>query len=1086
MADAADIVIRVRAEGIQNAETALRRLQAAGVRVETVSSRMENGFQRAATSADAFHHAISAIYTVMTVTTLTTYVGGLAKLSDAWLDVTNKLANANSANEQMVDIQERVFGIAQRTRTSLEATSTLYARMERSLNQYGVTGKQVAQITETINKAMIVSGATTAESTAAIIQFSQGLQSGVLRGDEFRSVMEQAPRLGKMIADGLGVGTAGLRQMANAGQLTADVVINSISKAASTINDEFARTIPTFSQRMEIANNNLIKFAGTSTSVQTVVNSMGAVIETATDHLTLLSNTAIGVAAIVGGRMITALAAQIAAFIKLNAIQASSSAINIKTVDSITRSAVARYNEAQATLAQVAAERTKIQAALQANQTYYKGIATLNAYMQNTRQVREATEAVAIAQTTMQARMAAATVASRVLTVTMTGLRTVMGLMGGPVGVVTLAAAAWFMWSQNSKQAVQDAQNLASSQEDLKNKLKETTLEQQRALSVQLQRAAITLDEQIAAENRELAELKNRLSTVTRYQAEATEGTSEYNRLTKDRKELEGDVAIKIGEISTLEQKAQQVKSNLTTVLNNLTAAVMGHTDALKAENEQLSINISSAAGRSQELVSAIQAQNNELDVAQLKMSGHARQASILKDAQTALGKKYKENEKFIKNYISGHADATAVLTDEQQGLVELLNLSGKNYDAQKKIHEQQEKERQNKKDNKAAARYAEQWDKAYERVEARGATGLQRLNLQQEAEVRAIRDKAERAKASEEELQNALLAIQRKYDLKRAELAEQYKPGVAMVRAYKEAQQEINQLLEAGLLTEQQAYTARLNLQADYYTKRAQMQSELNPAGQAADQEAAELATLKSQYETAIELATGKEEQLTAIKENYERIRHDIQLKYAQKQMLAQNQTAMAYIESLSSMAGSMTTIMAAAGDDASGAYRVMFALSKSFSIAQSMLSITTALSQVLADPTALTPMQKMANYATIAAAGANIISTLSSVALTGMAHDGIANVPEEGTWLLNKGERVLSPQQNADFTNFMKGQSNTGNNSGGGVIINQNFNIQGNGDAALKSAVQQAARDGAQQGYNMVLQDFANRGSIRKLALG
>ncbi|MCU6209440.1 tape measure protein, partial [Enterobacter cloacae] len=112
-------------------------------------------------------------------------------------------------------------------------------------NQYGVTGRQVAQITETINKAMIVSGATTAESTAAIIQFSQGLQSGVLRGDEFRSVMEQAPRLGKMIADGLGVGTAGLRQMANTGQLTADVVINAISKAAGTIEDEFGRTMTT-------------------------------------------------------------------------------------------------------------------------------------------------------------------------------------------------------------------------------------------------------------------------------------------------------------------------------------------------------------------------------------------------------------------------------------------------------------------------------------------------------------------------------------------------------------------------------------------------------------------------------------------------------------------------------------------------------------------------------------------------------------------------------------------------------------------------------------------------------------------------
>ena len=601
-----------------------------------------------------------------------------------------------------------------------------------------------------------------------------------------------------------------------------------------------------------------------------------------------------------------------------------------------------------------------------------------------------------------------------------------------------------------------------------------------------MQRAAITLDEQIAAENTELAELKNRLSTVTRYQAEATEGTSEYNRLTKDRKELEGDVAIKIGEISALEQKAQQIKSNLTTVLNNLTAAVMGHTTALKAENEQLNINISSAAGRSQELVSAIQAQNNELDVAQLKMSGQVRQASILKDAQTALGKKYKENEAFIKNYISGHADATAVLTDEQRGLVEFINLSGKNYDAQKKLHDQQEKERQGKRDNKAAVRYAEQWDKAYERVEARGATGLQRLNLQQEAEVRAIRDKAEKAKASEGQLQNALLAIQRKYDLKRAELAEQYKPGVAMVRSYKEAQQEINQLLEEGLLTEEQAYIARLNLQADYYTKRSQMQSELNPAGQAKDEEAAKLAELKAQYETAIELAEGNEEQLTAIKENYERKRYEIQLKYAERQMMAQNQTAMSYIESLSSIAGSMTTIMQAAGDESSTTYKAMFAMSKAFNIAQASLSLSSALAQVLADPTAVTPAQKLANYATIAAAGASLISAISSATLTGMAHDGISNVPSEGTWLLNKGERVLSPQQNADLTSFMRQQSQGGTNSSGNVTIQQHIIVQGNGDAALKQAMQQAARDGAEQGYNKVLQDFANRGSIRKVALG
>ena len=360
MADAADIVIRVRTDGVAGADAALRRLQQTGVRVETVSARVENGFRRTAQSAEFFHTSVSAVNTVMTATAILAYVGGLAKLSDAWTDVTNKLANANSAHEGMAVIQERVFNIAQRTRTSLESTATLYARMERSLSQYGVTGKEVAQITETINKSMIVSGATSAEATAAIIQFSQGLQSGVLRGDEFRSVMEQAPRLGKMIADGLGVGTAGLREMANTGKLTADVVINAISRASGTIDEEFGRTMPTFAQRWAMATNNVERFAGTSVQVQSVVKAMGDGVELLSNNLGTLTTIVTGVVAAVGGRMLAALGSQVVAMIRLSAVQASSSAINIKMVDAITRSSVARYNEAQATLAQVAAERTRI------------------------------------------------------------------------------------------------------------------------------------------------------------------------------------------------------------------------------------------------------------------------------------------------------------------------------------------------------------------------------------------------------------------------------------------------------------------------------------------------------------------------------------------------------------------------------------------------------------------------------------------------------------------------------------------------------------------------------------------------------
>ena len=1081
MADAADIVIRVRTDGVAGADAALRRLEQTGVRVETVSSRVENGFRRTAQSAEFFHQSVSAVNTVMTATAILAYVGGLAKLSDAWTDVTNKLANANSAYESMAVIQERVFNIAQRTRTSLESTATLYARMERSLAQYGVTGKEVAQITETINKSMIVSGATTAEATAAIIQFSQGLQSGVLRGDEFRSVMEQAPRLGKMIADGLGVGTAGLREMANTGKLTADVVINAISKVSGTIDEEFGRTMPTFAQRWAMATNNVEKFAGTSVQVQSVVKGMADGVEFLSNNLDTLSTVVTGVVAILGGKMIAALTGQITAMVRLSAVQASSSAINIKMVDAITRSSVARYNEAQATLAQVAAERTRILAADAANQQYYKGIATSNALMQNTRQAREATVAVDAAQKGMAASMGTAATASRVLTIGLTGLRTVMGFLGGPLGLVLLTATAWYTYSQNAKQAKQDSIDLASSQDDLKTKLESLNLVQQRALEVQLQRAGVTLAENIAAEKRELAELNNRLSTTSTVMAQNEEGTRAWNSAYEAHKQLTGDIAIKQGELSTLEEKAIQIKNNLATVQDNLRNAVMGLTGAIVAQNQALNINISSAAGRSKELQAALVAQNAELEISKMKLAGNARGAAQLQDAQNRLGKQYAANEQFIKNYISGHADATAVLTDEQQGIVDLINKSGEAYDVQAALQEKLKAGRQALKDEKALAAYEEQWDKAYERVEARGATGLDRLRIQQEAEVRIMKDKAEKAKATEEELGAALKAIDAKYARQRADLAGQYKPGAQMVREWQIAQQEIKQLHTAGLLDDEQYHNARLQLLAEYYKKRADM-STLNPEQNAKDSETSELAALKAQYETQIAMAEGNEQQLTAIKENYERKRADIQLRYAQQMAMAQNQTTLNYIQDISTMAGAMTTVLDAAGAKGSAAYKAMFALSKGFSIAQATLNLSTAISQAMADPSALSPAQKFANMATIASAGAALIQQIMGATLTGMAHDGITEVPQEGTWLLQKGERVLSAQQNADFTNFMSGGNSGSAGNQGGTTIIQHITVTGNGDKTLKEAMQQAAKDGAQQGYDMVLRDTNSRGNISR----
>lgn len=118
------------------------------------------------------------------------------------------------------------------------------------------------------------------------------------------------------------------------------------------------------------------------------------------------------------------------------------------------------------------------------------------------------------------------------------------------------------------------------------------------------------------------------------------------------------------------------------------------------------------------------------------------------------------------------------------------------------------------------------------------------------------------------------------------------------------------------------------------------------------------------------------------------------------------------------------------------SSVYRTMFAMQQAFSIASSMVAAYTAYSTAFADPSAMTLTQKFAGGAAVMAALMPAITTISSISLKGMAHNGIDNIPSEGTWLLDGGERVLNPQQNKDLTNYLANSKSQGPN----IVINNN----------------------------------------------
>ncbi|MEM7706621.1 MAG: tape measure protein [Pseudomonadota bacterium] len=161
------------------------------------------------------------------------------RLADQYDDLQARLSIVTETQQEFLLAQQETFRIAQDTSQGLRNTIDLYGRLEISLDDLGTSQTRILRLTETINQAFAVSGASAQETSAAIIQLAQGLAAGALRGDEFRSVSEQGTRVLKALRDGLGVTQGELREMANAGELTAEVVLGALESQAVAIEREF-------------------------------------------------------------------------------------------------------------------------------------------------------------------------------------------------------------------------------------------------------------------------------------------------------------------------------------------------------------------------------------------------------------------------------------------------------------------------------------------------------------------------------------------------------------------------------------------------------------------------------------------------------------------------------------------------------------------------------------------------------------------------------------------------------------------------------------------------------------------------------
>lgn len=189
-------------------------------------------------------------------------VGALARIADEYTNLSSKIRLVTKSEQELRSVRQAVFEVAQQTRQDLTATAELYTRLARSTADMGLSQQQLLGITTTINQAFVVSGASAAEASAAITQLSQGFASGVLRGEEFNSVAEQAPLIMDLLAKELSVTRGELRKMAEDGKLTADVLVSALGNGAAGVAEQFGKMQLTIGQATTQLQNAFTAFIG--------------------------------------------------------------------------------------------------------------------------------------------------------------------------------------------------------------------------------------------------------------------------------------------------------------------------------------------------------------------------------------------------------------------------------------------------------------------------------------------------------------------------------------------------------------------------------------------------------------------------------------------------------------------------------------------------------------------------------------------------------------------------------------------------------------------------------------------------------
>lgn len=435
------------------------------------------------------------------------------------------------------------MAISQRTGTAFSDNASLFARSAASMREYGYSSEEVLKVTEAISTGLKLSGASTAEASSVITQFSQALAQGVLRGEEFNSVNESGDRVIRALAAGMGVARKDLKAMADNGKLTADKVVPALISQLGALRDEYAAMPDTVSSSATKVENAFMAWVGGANEASGVTKTLSGVLNGIAGNIDTVA-TAAGALVAVGvaryfGNLASSAGSATAGLITAARNEVSLAEAQLRGTQIATARARAAVYRAQQAV--VAARGTERQAAAEAK--------------------------LAAAQASLTRNIAARTAAQTTLnTVTSVGSRLLsgaLGLVGGVPGLVMLGAAAWYTMYQNQEQARESARQYAATIDEIRQNTSAMSLPE---VSDNEEKTRQALEEQnrlISEQEGKIRGLKNQIADYQRWLDESSQIGSGAEIIRKGLAEATNQLAVEQSRLTQMQGKAQSIQDVL-------------------------------------------------------------------------------------------------------------------------------------------------------------------------------------------------------------------------------------------------------------------------------------------------------------------------------------------------------------------------------------------------------------------------------------------------------------------------------------------------------------------------------------------